>query len=79
MCNYNITVNCSWWLPLPSPEFEILKSMQPEIDESLFDTSDWMTNRELFFKIHPYITEKEYEEIDNIIKLSAEFGYDLKI
>ena len=79
VCNYNITVNCSWWLPLPSPEFEILKSMQPEIDESLFDTSDWMTNRELFFKIHPYITEKEYEEIDNIIKLSAEFGYDLKI
>ncbi|MFA9375871.1 MAG: radical SAM protein [Lachnotalea sp.] len=79
VCDYNITVNCSWWLPLPSPEFEILRSMQPEIDESLFDSATWMTSREVFLKAHPLINEKEYDEINGVIESFSEFGYDLKI
>lgn len=33
---YNIIVNLVWWLPLPSPEFDALRKMNPDIGFDIF-------------------------------------------
>lgn len=56
---YGITVNCSWWLPVPSIEFEILKDLDKTIDNNIFNKNGWVNNRTIFKKSHPLLTETE--------------------
>lgn len=76
---YKIAINCVWWLPLPSSEFEILRKMDSSFTYSIFDNMNWVNNKNIFQRSRPYLTPQDIHEIDNIIRNFSKFGYDLKI
>lgn len=76
---YNIIVNLVWWLPLPSPEFDALREMEPDIGYEIFDNVDWNYDEKIFEKSHPLLSKRDIIEINDIISAYAEMGYDLII
>ena len=76
---YNIIVNLVWWLPLPSPEFDALRKMNPDIGFDIFDNVEWNYDERIFEMSHPLLTQKDIIEINEIIAAYAEVGYDLII
>lgn len=54
---YGIKVNCSWWLPVPSIDFEILKSMDNSINIDIFNEYRWIEKPQHFRKARPLLSE----------------------
>lgn len=75
---YNLNINCVWWLAMPSPEFDKLKMMNSEVNDSIFDQIDWHKNRDIFYQTHPLITQKDCIEINEIINLYGALGFSLR-
>lgn len=71
--------NLVWWLPLPSPEFDALRKMNPDIGFDIFDNVEWNYDERIFEMSHPLLTKKDIIEINEIIAAYAEVGYDLII
>ena len=65
--NYGIHCYCSWWLPFPSPEFDVFKTMQTDLSDNIFDTIDWHADPELFCKMRPHLNEKDVLEITELM------------
>ena len=48
---YGIAVNCSWWIPVPSIDFEFLKKQDKTISNDIFNVQEWIGNPDKFTKI----------------------------
>lgn len=60
---YGIFSGLSFWSPLPSESFELLRSKVPDIDYSMFDSINWFDNPEFFYKCHPNLTKEENDQL----------------
>lgn len=60
---YGIDINCSWWIPVLSKEFEYLKGIRHSIDNSIFNKNGWVSDGRLFYEMHPNINELEFFKI----------------
>lgn len=76
---YKIAINCVWWLPLPSAEFEILRKIDPSFTYSIFDDMNWINNKNIFQKSRPQLSSADIQEINLIMKNFSRFGYNLKL
>lgn len=70
---YGISVNCVWWMPVPSELFNEFKQRNPEVDDSFFDIKNWIYNMEIFKKTHPNISENDFQYISKRFKKINKF------
>lgn len=62
---YKIMCNLNWLLMLPSVLWDERKKYGIFVDESIFDELLCLENKELFFKLHPQITEEDVKWVNN--------------
>lgn len=60
---FGIISNVAFWLPIPSESFELLRSMVPSIDYSLYDKLEWYQDKEIFIKGHPNLNDLDIMDI----------------
>ena len=61
--SYGIVSNIAFWIPLPSESYELLKTMVPDMDYSIYDELGWYGDKEFFRITHPKLTEMDIMEI----------------
>lgn len=75
---YNLNINCVWWLAMPSPEFDRLKEINPNVSEKIFNQIDWHKDNEVFYQTHPNVNRDDCIEINKIVEIYGSLGYALK-
>lgn len=74
---YGVCVNCVWWIPLPSKEFDMIYK-KSGIERYSYWDGQWNLNNEINFqKVHYNMTYQEYLKVNEIIKLYTKFDIPL--
>jgi len=74
---YGVSVNCVWWIPLPSEEYDNIYEKSGLERFGYWDNA-WEADKTIIFpKMHDYLSYKQYEKINRLIKLYQQFGVSI--
>lgn len=60
---YGVFSAMSFWAPLPSESFELLKTKVPDLTYAIFDQMNWFEDQELQYKCHPNLTREQNDQL----------------
>nr|WP_297938566.1 radical SAM protein [uncultured Lachnoclostridium sp.] len=60
---YGVFSAMSFWAPLPSESFELLKTKVPDLTYGIFDNINWSEDQELHYKCHPNLTREQSDQL----------------